>query len=658
MPGYLSRFAKQAAMLCLTTLLIAFFSTADGQDKPVTGTWKGFEKITFTISGHAAYYVKPKQALPGNPWVWRAAFPDWHADMDSILLSKGVYIAFVSVDDQYGSPQSLLVWDKFYNYLTTKMSFAPKAALEAVSRGGLYAYGWAKRNPDKVSCIYAETPVCDFKSWPGGKEKSPGDTALWTQLKVAYHFTEAQAMAYNDNPVDNLEGLASFRVPVLHVIGLGDKLAPPPENTYLFAQRYIAAGGPMSIYPVTIGPQEFQGHHFPIDRPAYYADFIINNSFPVKKILPYGDYYEKADRLQHFYNAVSTRKNVTVSFLGGSITYNPGWRQKVCRYLEERFPEVKFHFIAAGIPSLGSVPHAFRLQRDVLDSGKTDLLFVETAVNDRVNGTDSITQVHALEGIIRHAKKSNPQMDIVMMAFADPDKTADYNKGIIPVEIENHRLLAHYYHLPFINLGKEVRDKMNNKEFTWADDFKDLHPAVFGQEIYFETIKSLLQDCFDQPVADTITPKVSLPKPLDKASFQNGNYYNIKNAKYKNGWTITERWQPSDGLPTREGFVNIPLLSSNTPGAALSLPFKGTAVGIAIVSGSDAGTISYAIDNGSFKDIDLYTQWSGMLHLPWYVLLGSDLKNGNHVLKIRISEQKNKASKGNACRIVNFLVNK
>jgi sialidase-1 len=167
----------------------------------------------------------------------------------------------------------------------------------------------------------------------------------------------------------------------------------------------------------------------------------------------------------------------------------------------------------------------------------------------------------------------------------------------------------------------------------------------------------LLRDCFDHQPGLTTSRKIALPKPLNKASLQNGKYYNIKNAVYKNGWTITPQWQPSDGLPTREGFVNIPVLSSDTPGAQLSLPFKGTAVGIAIVSGSDAGIISYAVDNAEFKNIDLYTQWSGMLHLPWYLLLGSDLKPGSHILKIRISEQKNKASKGNACRIVNFLIN-
>jgi sialidase-1 len=104
MPEYLSGFAKPYSKFSLTILLLIVFLFAKGQDKPVTGSWKGFEKSDFSISGYKAYYVKPAHALPGNPWVWRASFPDWHTDMDSILLSKGFYIAYISVDDQYGSP--------------------------------------------------------------------------------------------------------------------------------------------------------------------------------------------------------------------------------------------------------------------------------------------------------------------------------------------------------------------------------------------------------------------------------------------------------------------------------------------------------------------------------------------------------------------------
>lgn len=640
-------------LICLIAFLLSVNAFAQS---PNADKWHGYERSFFTISGHTAYFIKPVKALAGNPWIWRASFPDWHTGIDSILLSKGFYVAYVNVDDQYGNSAALQVWDKFYTYLNNSLHLSDRPALEAVSRGALYALGWAKRNPDKVSCIYAETPVYDFKSWPGGKGKGPGDADAWKQLKAVYHFTEEQAMTYNDNPVDHLEGLAAFKVPVINVIGIHDQLAPRAENSDVFVKRYTELGGPVSIYPVTDSPQELQGHHFPIKNAGEYAGLIYNWAYPARKKIPYDNYYNLRSGIGRFYHKIIEGRQVTVAFLGGSITFNPGWRQKICAYLQECFPETKFKFIAAGIPSLGSLPHAFRLQRDVLDSGQVDLMFVEAAVNDRVNKTDSLTQVRDLEGIIRHAKRNNPAMDIVMMEFADPDKTRDYDNGIIPAEITNHELIAAHYQLPSINLAKEVHDKLTALEFSWEDDFKDLHPAPFGQELYFASIKSFLQSCFQAPHPEN--GKIpGLPNRLDKYSFTSGCYYDIINAHHDRNWKIDQQWKPADNAGTRDGFVNVPVLEAEKPGATLTLPFKGDAIGIAVLSGPDAGILSYSIDGTATKHIDLYTEWSNWLHLPWYVLLDSGLREGDHNLKITIDNSKNKSSKGNACRIVYFFKN-
>jgi len=148
-----------------------------------------------------------------------------------------------------------------------------------------------------------------------------------------------------------------------------------------------------------------------------------------------------------------------------------------------------------------------------------------------------------------------------------------------------------------------------------------------------------------------------MPSVIDKARYENGSYYDLTNAKLGKGWQITPDWAPKDGLSTRDGFVHVPVLNADEPGAELSLPFKGNAVGIAIVAGGDAGTISYAVDNGPYKDKDLFTEFSSWLHLPIYHLLGDNLSNGSHILKIKISDKKNSSSKGHACRIVHFLVN-
>ncbi|WP_315814734.1 GDSL-type esterase/lipase family protein [Paraflavitalea speifideaquila] len=374
--------------------------------------------------------------------------------------------------------------------------------------------------------------------------------------------------------------------------------------------------------------------------------------------LPYDDYMTTGSGLRNFY-AVLSQKQVTVAFLGGSITNMQGWRNKVDSFLRQSYPTTQFRFINAGIPSLGSLPHVFRLQRDVLDPGKIDLLFLEAAVNDRTNGTDSAIQVRTLEGIVRHARKSNPSMDIVLMAFADPDKTADYNNHRIPAEVANHALVARHYNLPFINLAKEVHDRMAHGEFSWEKDFKDLHPSPFGQQLYFASIRALLQHCATKLAmvhALNVHP-YPLPKALNKQALENGQYYDIANAQYEGNWTLNPDWTPTDSLHTRPGFVHRPILVATTPGATLILPFKGTAIGMAIVSGKDAGIVAYAIDNGPFQEIDLYTQWSKSLHLPWYILFSSDLKKGKHTLQLKIQEVKNSKSTGNACRIVYFLVN-
>ena len=370
-------------------------------------------------------------------------------------------------------------------------------------------------------------------------------------------------------------------------------------------------------------------------------------------------YISSRKGLPNAFRVFDSQKTATVAFLGGSISNAPGWRDSVCISLQRRFPNTSFHFIAAGIPSLGSLPHAFRLQRDVLDSGKVDLLFLEAAVNDEVNGTDSLTQLRALEGIVRHARLHQPNMDIVLMSFADPDKTKAYNEGKIPVSIVNHELIATHYGLPSVNLAKEVRDRMENKEFSWDKDFKDLHPSPFGQGVYAKTIRTMLSLNFEDAAFTGDKKKVArqLPKPMIKGNFEHGHYQKITTATYSDGWKLEADWRPEDGLGTRKGFVHVPMLVATRPAATLTLSFKGTAVGMSVVSGADAGTVVYSIDNGPEKKLDLYTQWSKSLHLPWYVLFGSNLKEGNHILKFRVSDHKNEKSTGNACRIAHFLVN-
>lgn len=381
--------------------------------------------------------------------------------------------------------------------------------------------------------------------------------------------------------------------------------------------------------------------------------------------------------LPGFARLVNQHGSVKVAFLGGSITHMEGWRGMVMDYLTKNYPLSEFQFLNAGIPSLGSVPHAFRLQKDVLHQVTPDLLFIESAVNDAVNGTKAIEQRRALEGIIRQAHQANLKMDMVLMAFADEEKNADYARGGVPASVQIHQQLAAYYHLPFINLAKEVFTRIGQGEFSWEKDFKNLHPAPFGQRLYFHAIKTLLDSAIHHPIQPkdrNHNTSIYFPKPMQSFSYAAGHYVDPDKAIDLNGFKVVNDWTPKDQANTRHGFVHVPVLCATKAGSHLSLKFRGTAVGIAVVSGPDAGKISYQVDAGPVRTMDLYTQWSNQLHLPWYEILRDGLSQKEHVLKIKIIPRKRSETPTsrsavndhektsikpaeNAVRIVYFLVN-
>lgn len=363
------------------------------------------------------------------------------------------------------------------------------------------------------------------------------------------------------------------------------------------------------------------------------------------------------DTLQNARIVFESGKKARVAFLGGSITANRGWRDSICAYLQNRFPGTDFDCINAGIPSMGSTPGAFRLERDVLSKGRVDLLFVEAAVNDRVNGYDSTARLLAMEGIVRHAREAMPAIGIVIMHFVDPDKMADYRNGTIPAEIYDHERVAAHYDISTINLAEEVTRRIGNGEFSWEHDFRDLHPSPFGQQIYYHSIRSFLDECFAAKGSNVVVTGHKLPPKMNEACYNRGVLIPAFRAKPGKGWFPEPLWTPSDKAATRPDFTVVPMLVAENPGKILSFEFEGNAVGIAVAAGPDAGMIRYRVDHEEWKKLDLFTSWSAQLHLPWFYTLAHGLKPGKHKLQIRVVKEKNPRSSGNACRIRYFYVN-
>ncbi|MHB1307622.1 MAG: alpha/beta fold hydrolase, partial [Limisphaerales bacterium] len=329
--------------ICLTATLVLLTSALLAED--TTTDWNGFRRLNFAVEGRACFITQPALAAPGRPWVWRTSFPDFHPEVDLELLREGWAVGYLECLELLGSDAALELMDRFYDHVTGPRGLARRPALEAVSRGGLHAYRYAARHPDRIACLYADTPVMDLKSWPLGWPGSSKETA--DALKYYGFQDEAALRAYRGNPVDVLESVAKAKLPLRHVISLNDRVVPPGQNTLEAQRRLAKLGHAMEIVTVPEGTAESQGHHFPLPEAFASARFIMRHS----AVLP-GDreYFAMRHGLGKSRVKFEMSKTGRVAFLGGSITHNSGWRDAVMRYLTQRFPETQFDFIAAGVP--------------------------------------------------------------------------------------------------------------------------------------------------------------------------------------------------------------------------------------------------------------------------------------------------------------------
>ena len=263
-------------LLLFPLVHIVGLQSAEWPDQP--SDWNGYERYNFTVDGKSCFVTTPKSVAQGKPWVWRARFPGYHPETDIILLERGFHIAHMDTKGMLGSPTALDHWDAFYDFLVNEKGFSKKPALEAVSRGGLFAYRWAARHPERIACIYADTPVCDIKSWPLGQGEGIGHEATWKRLLKEYEFTHEQALAFQGNPIDILKPLAPHKIPLLHIVSLNDHVVPPEENTFILANRYRQLGGSIEIIEVAKGTEKSNGHHFDHPNPERVADFIEKHS--------------------------------------------------------------------------------------------------------------------------------------------------------------------------------------------------------------------------------------------------------------------------------------------------------------------------------------------------------------------------------------------
>jgi lysophospholipase L1-like esterase/pimeloyl-ACP methyl ester carboxylesterase len=252
-------------------------------EKNITGFY-GFECANFKFNGRDCKVVKPKVVAKGRPWVWRARFWGHEPQADISLLERGFHVVYCDVAELFGNAEAITLWNSFYT-LMRQGGLNKKVALEGMSRGGVYVYNWALANPDKVACIYADAPVLDLKSWPGGKGKGPGSKADWEIFKKDYQLNDEEANSFNKTPLDYAAKIARLGFPMLHVVGDVDDVVPIAENTMPFEKIVRENGGDIKV----IHKPNVNHHPHSLPNPTPITDFILKATGQKVTFTPSGE---------------------------------------------------------------------------------------------------------------------------------------------------------------------------------------------------------------------------------------------------------------------------------------------------------------------------------------------------------------------------------
>lgn len=190
------------------------------------------------------------------------------------LLEQGFFHVFLDVGNSFGSPSAIKQLSDFHEMLIQR-GFPKRAVLIGISRGGLYAHRYAAEHPSRVSVIYGDAPVLDFKSWPGGLGAGKGSPSDWKLLKELYGFqNETDALAYPGNPINTLEPLAKHGIALIYVAGDIDNVVPWSENGAIAAERYQKLGGKVEV----ILKKDVGHHPHGLENPEPVVNFILEHA--------------------------------------------------------------------------------------------------------------------------------------------------------------------------------------------------------------------------------------------------------------------------------------------------------------------------------------------------------------------------------------------
>lgn len=215
------------------------------------------------------------------------------------------------------------------------------------------------------------------------------------------------------------------------------------------------------------------------------------------------------ERLQNVLNKAASGEDITVAYIGGSITYGYTVQPEECyaykftNWLETNFG-IDVNYINAGISGTPSVLGNLRVERDVLVHDP-DLVLVEFAVNDGYEDAFKNSYESLLTKILTH--ETEPAVMLLFCITVDGHSCQEWMSQV-----------GEHYQLPMVSVVDSMNAEVEAGNITFADYSKDgSHPTPQGHDWITDYLVYCADTVYRMDFAET---HYSLP---EKAHYK--NYY-------------------------------------------------------------------------------------------------------------------------------------
>ncbi|WP_256010375.1 SGNH/GDSL hydrolase family protein [Desertivirga xinjiangensis] len=350
--------------------------------------------------------------------------------------------------------------------------------------------------------------------------------------------------------------------------------------------------------------------------------------------------YSARKGLPNIYKKLSTGKEVTIAYLGGSITEAArGWRDQSADKLRQKFPAAKINTINAGIGGTGSDLGVFRLRSQVL-SQKPDLIFVEFAVNDIAKPASLIYKT--MEGIVRQIWRESSETDICFVYTITGDMGTGLQNGKIPASTLAMEVIAEHYGIASVSMGLKVVELASQGKLVYKgtkEQYPDkivfsgdnVHPfPETGQRLYAEALLSALDTIFNRSV---FRKSKRLVKPYTRDNWEKAQMISVSEAVQDGLWEKVPANDQELLKVFKKPFTEF--IKSDQPGASLSFRFRGQIAGLYDVVGPGCGQYEVTVDMQEADIVSRFDSYS-TYYRPQY-FLKQDLENKPHLVELKVS---------------------